>query len=185
MNSPADKLPQWPQPSGIFKNGVSFDTVVFFKTIHQILNNVSENGVGSNEELVLEHAAFFKLLSDNIVVLTDETILFKVFIALKLDPPVPDDFFVEHGGHRYLRLDCLRTPADLSPLAHETSGTSESGFVAGSIGAAPSAPIIVDDADPGTVAAVAATTTTTTTTAAPTATSSATAAAAAVSVTGR
>jgi len=181
MNSPADKLPQWPQPSGIFKNGVSFDTVVFFKTIHQILNNVSENGVGSNEELVLEHAAFFKLLSDNIVVLADETILFKVFIALKLDPPVPDDFFVEHDGHRYLRLDCLRTPADLSPLAHETSSTSESGFVGGSTGAAPSTPIIVDDADPGTVAAVAVAAATTT---APATAGSAAAAAAAVSVAG-
>jgi hypothetical protein len=122
----SEALPEWPQPAGIFKKGEAFDTVQFFNVIHKILNNIAESGIGSNEEIVLEHAAFFKLLSDRIEICSDDSIVFKMFSMLRLDPPVPDDFFVEHNGHRCLRLDCLRTPDDISPQAETTMIDSSS-----------------------------------------------------------
>jgi len=162
-------VPKWPQPARIFTNGSLFNAISFFKVIHSVLNDIAQNGaMMGNEDLVLEHTAFFDLLSDRILILPDETVLFKTFGKLEMDPPVPSEFFVEHDNHRYLRLDCLRTPPNsAAPSGIVRTSSSESTFMSRVSGASStsivtgiqvtSSPPIYVDEDTDSAAAISTT----------------------------
>ena len=48
-----DKLPDWPQPAGIFKNGKFFNPLAFLQTVQDLYGVVTMSGPGPNEPKVI------------------------------------------------------------------------------------------------------------------------------------
>lgn len=99
------RLPEWPQPEGIFTNGTNFHPLVFLSKLSEMYEKVvidKESG-----HLLMEHQAFAALLVRRTITLADGSVLFKIF-----DVPYPDstpeELITTHEDLKYLRIDCLR-----------------------------------------------------------------------------
>jgi hypothetical protein len=105
QNSKTQPPAPWPQPQGIFTKGSYFNPIEFLNTLREVYESVV-NG-GENVDLSLEHEAFAKMVMARNTVLQNGTVLFKLF-DLEMPFTTPDQLLVDHGGSKYLRLDCLR-----------------------------------------------------------------------------
>jgi len=128
MKGSADMLPDWPQPTGIFKDGKSFNALVFLQTVHDIYDTVTLGGPGPDESRAMEQAAFARMLEERLVVIPNG-VLFRMFSSLENSPKIPSEFIETlDDGKRYLRVDCLQendtTPAAFSPTAAVTTTTA-------------------------------------------------------------
>ena len=100
-------MPAWPQPQGIFTDGIYFNPVGFLTTLREVYEKVVIDKVSG--EAAMEHEAFAGLLFARTLMARDGSMLFKLY---DLDCPssTPEGLLEVHNGMKYLRLDCLREP---------------------------------------------------------------------------
>ena len=152
MKGSVDMLPDWPQPTGIFKDGKSFNTLVFLQTVHDIYNTVTLGGPGPNESRAMEQAAFARMLEERLVVIPNG-VLFHMFSSLENSPKIPLEFIETlDNGKCYLRVDCLQendtTPATFSTTAVTTTTATNRSTVTPAMAAAAAAAISAIPAQP-------------------------------------
>jgi len=100
MKDNADSLPDWPQPTGIFKDGKYFNALVFLQTVHDIYDTVTLSGHGPDELRAMEQAAFARMLEERLVVIPN-SVLFRLFSSLENSPKIPSEFIetLDDGKH--------------------------------------------------------------------------------------
>jgi len=69
MKDGADRLPDWLQPTGIFKDGKSFNALIFLQTVHDIYDTVTLSGRGPDESRAMEQAVFARMLEERLVII--------------------------------------------------------------------------------------------------------------------
>jgi hypothetical protein len=100
-------VPEWPQPHGVFTEGTYFHPLEFLARLREIYEKVVIEKVSG--ETAMEYEAFSSLLLARTLVLSDGSVLFKLF-DLTCSASTPEELFVIHEGDKYLRIDCLREP---------------------------------------------------------------------------
>ncbi len=105
-----ERLPPWPQPSGVFSTGTTFHPRRFFEVVQELYDKVVvQNDAGG--ERAMEYLAFSAMLQDRLLIVpATETgplmVLFELFETLQLQDSPPDNL-VEREGVRYLRINYL------------------------------------------------------------------------------
>ena len=100
-------MPAWPQPQGIFTDGIYFNPVGFLTTLREVYEKVVIDKVSG--EAAMEHEAFAGLLFARTLMAGDGSMLFKLY-DLDCPPSMPEGLLEVRDGMKYLRLDCLREP---------------------------------------------------------------------------
>jgi hypothetical protein len=100
-------MPAWPQPQGIFTDGIYFNPVVFLTTLREVYEKVVIDKVSG--EAAMEHEAIAGLLFARTLMAGDGSMLFKLY-DLDCPPSTPEGLLEVRDGMKYLRLDCLREP---------------------------------------------------------------------------
>lgn len=111
-------LPPWPQPNGIFSDGVNFHAHAFLKKVQEVYgmvlaSNTQAEGTGL---LLVEAQAFLLMLSARTTILTDvdgrpTAALFKLYPGFQVDGTLPADRIVQHDGADCLRIGYLEQSA--------------------------------------------------------------------------
>ncbi|KAJ6484175.1 hypothetical protein C8R45DRAFT_931628 [Mycena sanguinolenta] len=103
----AEESTLWPQPAGIFSTGSEFHPVSFLAAVRNLYDKVVLQ-TGSN--LSVEEEAFSVMLQEPGRTLNvNDAVLFKLFAGYNIPAgdKIPDTYFVEYQGSRYLRIDAL------------------------------------------------------------------------------
>jgi len=85
MKDGADRLPDWLQPTGIFKDGKSFNALIFLQTVHDIYDTVTLSGRGPDESRAMEQAVFARMLEERLVIIPNG-VLFRLFSEAQPTP---------------------------------------------------------------------------------------------------
>jgi hypothetical protein len=101
-----DKVPDWPQPQGIFERGLTFDPFKFLSTVREAFEEYVIHG-GDGGDRAMEFQAFANMLHTRTKFTADGHCLFKLF-DLEVPLSTPQDLVVEYEGSHHLRMDCLR-----------------------------------------------------------------------------
>jgi hypothetical protein len=101
-------LPEWPQPQGIFTDGIQFHLVEFLNKIREMYEKVVIEKQGG--DMILEHVAFASLLARRTVQLEDGAVLFKL-LDLGCPPSTLEGLIIIINDKKYLCLDCLQEPS--------------------------------------------------------------------------
>ncbi len=108
--SAIERLPPWPQPSGIFSTGTTFNARIFYQAVHELYDKaVVQNDVGG--EHAMEYLALSAMLQERLLVIPASAndpfmVLFELFATLELRD-CPPESLVERDGTRYLRINYL------------------------------------------------------------------------------
>ena len=115
VNDPEDPPPRFPQPDGVYTDGMYLDPLRFLAVVHEI-NRYQVSAVESGtplQDVVLpmELASFKENLKTRRLVRYEEDgtrtrQYFRLYKYLTCSPPCLD-LIETHDGVRYLRLDCL------------------------------------------------------------------------------
>ena len=100
-------MPAWPQPQGIFMDGIYFNPIGFLTTLREVYKKVVIDKVSG--EAAMEHEVFTGLLFACTLMPKDGSMLFKIY-DLDCPPSMPEGLLEVCNGMTYLRLDCLHEP---------------------------------------------------------------------------
>lgn len=120
--SALERLPPWPQPSGIFSLGTTFYARRFFEAVQELHDKVVvQNDMGGDR--AMEYLALSAMLQDRLTVVpaTENEpfmVLFELFETLQVEE-CPAECLVERDGTRYLRINYLDD--DSGTAAHSIS----------------------------------------------------------------
>jgi hypothetical protein len=103
-----EELLPWPQPKGIFMNGQLFHPRTFLTMVPKLFEHMMAIQL-SMDTCILELEAFTKMLQERATKLDEDnnTVLFKLYKGLKIDPSWPKGSLRVHDGDEWLPIDYL------------------------------------------------------------------------------
>lgn len=97
----------WPQLEGIFKNGKTFNPLIFLITVRFMYERVII--AEKPETLSLEYDSLAQVCSDRCIMDDNGVVFFRTFPQLDIiSHPAVADALVVHEGMKYVRIDALR-----------------------------------------------------------------------------